>query len=458
MKPALFLALLLAASPAFAGAQLFRGATLHTVTGLTLTNASLLVRDGTIAALGRGLDAPGAEVVDLAGRHVFPGLISPATSLGLLEIEAVRATRDTADVGAYTPDVFAWVAVNPDSDLIPVARANGYTHVETVPLGGVVSGHSAVIALNGWTIEEMTQRRAAGLHVFWPSFALNPAPAGRPGRGRSNDERVRDRDRQLQEIDEFFDQAEAYARRYPDAAVPPRSFPGETTPQPSASPDGPARVPAWEAMLPVVRGEIPLFLHAQEMRAIRSAVEWAARRKYRAVLVGGRDAWRIPEVLATHGVPVAFDSVFALPVRDTDPYDVHFAAPAILARAGVQVAFTAGVRDRFATRTIRNVPYAAAQAMAFGLSRDDALRGLTLVPARILGVDDRLGSLEVGKEATFFAADGDILDIRTRVLRLWIAGREVSLESRHTRLYEKFRARPKPGAAPAASGGRAETP
>jgi imidazolonepropionase-like amidohydrolase len=376
-----------------------------------------------------GRTAPAADqTLDLGGRHVFPGLIAPATILGLQEIDSIRATRDTRESGEYTPDVFSWVAVNPDSELIPVARANGYTHVQTMPLGAVVSGQSAVIALTGWTVEDMVVRRSAGLHVFWPSFQLDTTPreqAPNQDAWKSVEDQIQARDRRLRDLDEFFNDAEAYAkaRRAPAPAMPP------------------APVPAWEAVLPVLRGDLPVFLHADEARQIQSAIEWVVRRRYRAVLTGGRDAARHASLLATHRIPVVYEHVFTPPARDIDPYDVQFNAPAVLANAGVPVAFTEGT-DQFGASSIRNIPYAAAQAMAFGLPREEAWKGLTLYPAQLLGIADRLGSLEPGKDATFFIATGDILDLRTQVERLWIAGQETPLESRHTRLYERYRRRP----------------
>lgn len=171
------------------------------------------------------------------------------------------------------------------------------------------------------------------------------------------------------------------------------------------------------------------------------------RRGFKAVIAGGRDAWREAAYLAEHHIPVAYEHVFTQPVRDTDPYDVHYSAPAVLAKAGVLLAFSEGT-EQFGASNIRNIPYSAAQARAFGLPYEDAVRGLTLNAAQILGVSDRLGSIEPGKEATLFIADGDILDLKAQVKRMWIRGREVDLSSRHTRLYEKYRKRPATAAAP----------
>lgn len=438
-----------APTPRAAEPQLLRGGVVHTVTGPTLPQASLLLREGRIAAIGDVPVPTGVQVVELNGAHVYPGLIALNTTLGLVEIEAVRATRDMSESGDYTPEVYAWVAIHPDSELLAVARANGVTHAQAIPVSGVVSGHSALIALDGWTIEDLAVRRAAALHVVWPSFELDLTPKEKlpnPDVWKSVEDQTKARERRLQRLDDFFLEAEAYHRqlRVEGAAPGPLPIPGEATPRPGpARPGASPRVPAWEAMGPAIRGEIPVFVHAREIRQIRSAVAWAEKHPYRLVIAGGRDAWRVAELLGKKNLPVVFDQTFALPVRDTDGYDAQFAAPGVLARAGVKVSFGCGAGSMDASN-VRNLPYEAAQAVAFGLSADEALRGLTLYPAECLGLANRLGSLEVGKEASLFVADGDILDLRTQVRRLWIAGREVSLESRHTRLYDKYRQRPRP--------------
>ena len=407
-----------------AASLLLKDGWIFTASGPILTNASIFIRDGRIEKVGAGLTDKADTVVELKGQRVFPGLIAPSTVLGLLEIDALRATRDTTEVGEYSADVSAWIAVNPDSELIPVARANGYTHAHVIPGGGTVSGFSGLIQLDGWTIEDLTIEKAVALHVQWPGFALDttPQPPGKNA-GPSLEDQVRDRDRKLREIDSFFTEATAYSEAKKVAK------------------EGFKSVPAWEAMLPVVRKERPLWIHVNEARGIRSAAEWSVRRGFKAIIAGGRDAWREAAYLAEHHIPVAYEHVFTQPVRDTDAYDVHYSAAAVLNKAGVLVAFSEGT-GQFGASQIRNIPYSAAQARAFGLPYDEAVRGLTLNAARMLGVSDRLGSIEAGKEASLFVADRDVLDLKATVTRMWIRGREIDLSSRHTRLYEKYRKRP----------------
>jgi len=412
---------------------LLTGATVHTISGETLAPGQVLIRDGKIAALGKAVPADGAAAVDLAGQHLYPGIIALNTVLGLTEISGVRATQDTTEVGDdFTPDVESWIAVNPDSELIPVTRANGITCFEPAPHGHIISGQSALLAVAGWTTEEMTLRKPIALHLFWPSMELDTTPkdkARNKAKWKSLADQAKDRRRRLRAIQDFFEEAKAYAKAK-DAAAKGRA-------------PAPNLIPAWEAMLPYVRGELPITVHANEIRQIRAAVHWAATNHHKIILAGARDAWMAAGLLATNKVPVVYEHTYTLPTRDTDPYDVHFRAPALLHRAGVQVSFSLG-SDSFDAALIKNLPYSAAQAVAFGLPETEALKGLTLYPAQLAGVAGRLGSLETGKDATLFAADGDILDIRSHVTRMWVGGQEVSLESRHTRLYEKYKNRPRP--------------
>ena len=399
---------------------LFTNAVVHTVSGPTHSPGFVLIDGDTIKAVGPAKEQPAAgetQVINLKGQHLFPGLIAPTTALGLMEIPAVRATVDTSEVGTYTPEVKSWLAVNPDSELIPVARANGITHFVPTPQGGTVTGQSGLMATVGWGYENMLHHSSVALHLFWPPMNINPG-------ADDAKKQAKNRDKRLKEIDDFFEEARAYAR--------------------SQSAPGHKGVPAWDAMLPWVRGEKPMIIHANSRVQIESAVKWATKRGWKSIIAGARDAWQIAELLAKHNVPVIFEHTFTLPTRDFDRYDAQFRAAGVLHKAGVKVVFSEGLA-RFAASNARNLPYSAAQSAAHGLPRAEALRGITLHTAEILGVAKRLGSIEAGKEATFFTANGDILEIRTQVKQMWIAGEKVSLDNRHNRLYKKYRSRPKPG-------------
>ncbi|MBI3853912.1 MAG: amidohydrolase family protein [Verrucomicrobia bacterium] len=421
---------LLSATSLQAEALLLSNAVVHTVTGKTLSPGQVLVKDGKIDAVGASLVVGGVKVVDLNGQHLYPGLIALNTSLGLVEIGAVRATRDTTEVGEFTPDVQSWTAINPDSELIPVARFNGVAYAQPVPQGGIVAGQSGLVVLEGWTWEQMTIKRPVALHLFWPQMELDTRPKEEwedKSKWKSVEEQGKERQKKLKGLDDFFAEARAYEKARQAAGKNGVVDPGLS--------------PSWEAMRPYVRGELPLMVHADEIRQIRTAVLWAQTNQYKMILAGGRDSWKAADLLATNKVPVVYDQVFGLPPRDTDAYDIQFRTPEILHKAGVKVVFSVGPGD---ASLVKNIPYAAAQAVAFGLPELEALKGMTLYPAQLLGVADRLGSIEVGKEATLFVADGNILDIRSNVKRMWITGKEISLENRHTRLYEKYRNRPLP--------------
>jgi imidazolonepropionase-like amidohydrolase len=412
---------------ASAESLLLTGATVHTVSGETISPGQVLIKDGKISAVGNTVSANGAKTIDLNGLHLYPGMIALNTDMGLVEIGAVRATRDQSEVGEFTPEVQSWLAVNPDSELLPVARANGVAYFQPTPQGGVVAGQSGLVALDGWTTEQMTVKPAVALHVYWPSAGLNTAPRDQSRSGerwKSLEDQDKERREKIKELDEFFQEARAYAKAR-EAAKEGDNF---------------LRIPSWEAMLPVVSGEVPITVHADDARQIRAAVKWAETNRFKIILAEARDAWKVAGLLASNNVPVIYNHIFTQPPRDSENYDVQFAAPAVLQKAGVKVAMSL---SSYRASLVKNLPYEAAQAAAFGLPTDEALKTITLYPAQIAGVADRMGSLEAGKDATLVVTDGDILDIRTNVKRMWIAGKEVNLENRHTRLYEKYKSRPK---------------
>lgn len=407
--------------PAQEEAILITGATVHTVSGATIENGRMLFSRGRIDAIGgpdAALDST-ARVLDLSGLHVYPGLIDANTALGLVEIEAVRATVDSAEPGPINSNVRAERAINPDSELLPVARANGILTVLTVPQAGtegLVVGTSAAISLDGWTSEDMTVKAPVGMHVFWPALHV---PDDVPAEQRA--ERIEQRDQRVAKLETSFEQAVAYRRA-------------------RAADNATAIDMRWEAMAPVLAGELPLFAHTQDLMQMRNALELAERFGLKLVIVGGADAWRIAEELARRRVPVIVGSINRPPQRRWEAYSTPFENPARLVAAGVDVAIS-GTGTTFDAPFVRNLPYEAAKAVAHGLSRDKALESVTLAPARILGIDDRLGSLEVGKDATFIVTDGDPLDTVTAVRYAFVRGRALDLTTRHTTLYEKYRER-----------------
>ncbi len=397
---------------------LLTGATIHPVSGPSLTNSQILLVQGKIQALGSNLTRPtGTEVVDVSGKHIYPGLISANTVLGLVEISSVRGTLDLSEPGAVNPNARAAVSVNPDSELFPVARANGVLAALTVPQsrGGLVAGTSSLLKLDGWTWEEMTLKPTVGLHVFWPNLVINRDPRF----PKSPEDQKTDQDKQLRQLKEAFATARAYQKA--------------RTVNPSTLKDA-----RWEAMLPVLSAKVPVFIHAGEIKQIQSALQWADGEKLAVVLVGGQDAWRMTTLLKERNIPVILSQVMDLPLRRSDSYDSIYSSPRKLFEAGVKFCVANDGTD-FAAHQDRNLPYQAGMAAAFGLPKEEALKSVTLYPAQILGVADRMGSLEVGKDATLIITTGDPLEVTTQVERAYIQGRPLDLTNRQTRLYEKYR-------------------
>jgi len=404
------------------------GATIHPVSGPDVAGGTIVVRDGKIASISPGTaPEPGAPVVDGKGKHVYPSLFPPMTVLGLEEIDAVRATLDKQELGGINPAARADVAINYDSELLPVARSGGVLVAGVTPIGGIIAGTAVATKLDGWTREDATLKAPAAITIYWPDLRINRSPDA----SRTVKKQEKTRDEALERLKEAFRDARAYGKARAaekTAGVPRHDFD-----------------PRLDALLPAIDGAIPVVVHAQRLAQIRDAMKWASEEKLRLVIWGGADAWRMADELAKAGVPVILESPLVLPVREDDPYDAQFADAGVLDRAGVRVAFNDGGDD---ASNVRNFPQLAAMAVAYGYPREKALASLTLEPARILGVDGRIGSLEPGKDATLILTDGDILDLRTRVVGAYIDGRALDLSDRQKRLYERYRNRPKPGGTP----------
>jgi len=398
---------------------LLRGATVHTVSGADLPATDVLVRDGKIAALGVKLAAPkDAQIVDVAGKHIYPGLISAYTGMGLTEFGSVRGTVDLAEAGTLNPNSRAQPALNPDSEHIPVSRANGILTALSVPLStGLIAGTSTLIRMDGWTWEELTLRPAVALHVYWPNMTVNRDPnATRPAT-----EQERTINENIRRLRDAFASARAYLKSKEGAGKPV---------------DLDSR---WESMVPVLRGELPVFVHADEKKQIEAAVAWAKAEKLKVTLVGGIEAWKVADLLKANDIAVIVSPVLTLPLHREDPYDATYANPGKLFAAGVRFCIANdGGSAEMGTMADRNLPYQAGKAATYGLPPAEALKAITLYPAQLLGVAAELGSIEVGKRATLIVTDGDPLEIPTHVEQAYIDGARIDLSSRHTRLYEKY--------------------
>lgn len=392
---------------------LVRGATVHCVDTATLQHASVLFDAGRIVAVGSDVVVPaGARIIDATGKHVYPGLIESMTDLGLREILAVDVTVDSREWGDRNPNSRAWVAVNPDSELIPVARAGGVLVAHVSPGGPVVRGQSAVMQLDGWTAKEMNLRAPSGLCVNWDSL---------PAHRDDDAKQPQQRDEQLRELERWFDEAARYGEARQAGRI------ADVTDL------------RLESLLPVLRGEVPMFAEANRLASIESAVAFAAVRRIKLVIYGGYDAADCAELLKRYHVPVIIAGTYRLPLHRDDPYDAAYTLPARLHRAGVEFAI-AGEAPHYpgGSSNTRNLVYHAANAVAYGLDRDEAIKSVTFSAAKILGVDDRLGSITVDKDATLLIADGDLLETETNLTAAFIQGRAVDLSSKHTMLYQKY--------------------
>ena len=419
-------AALCVAGPVRAEVLVLSGGTVHPASGPAIPNGTVVVESGRITAVGAGLSAPaGARVVDCTGKHVYPGFVHANTALGLQEVSTVQGADDTQESGNVNPNQRAEVMYNPDSDFLPVARLNGITTVLSIPGGGSLRGTSSLMHLEGWTQEDITVRAPVALHVQWP----NMTPVRAFFETRSDEEQAKARDEAIKVIATSFDDARAYGKavQAQGAAGVPKH-------------DGDVR---WDAMQRALKGDIPVVFHCDALNQIRAVLKFCDDQKLtNVVLLGGYDSWRVAEELKRRDVAVIIASVLAVPNRPYEPYDQAFTLAGKLSRAGVRFCI-ADEGGGFSAMNSRNLPQHAGMAAAFGLPREEALKAVTLYPAQILGVGQNLGSIETGKVADLQITDGDPLEVTTHCEQVIIAGKLVPMESRQTRLFQKYDSRPR---------------
>jgi imidazolonepropionase-like amidohydrolase len=411
-------------NPGVKGSFAIRNATIYPVTSAPIARGTIVFSGGVITALGPDVTVPaGATLIDGSGLSVYPGLIDSGSTVGLTEISSVAGTNDVVELGDLNPNARAAVALNPHSNLIPVTRVNGITTVIAEPEGGMISGQDALIQLAGWTPAEMVLKAPVAMHIRFPRVRAS-AFVEQPQEEEAEKESKKAYTKQLDLLRDTFRDAQAYARAAAARAQNPsvKRFDRDLV---------------LEAMVPVVEGREPVVMHASLVADIRAAIKFADEFKLKMILSGAEEVARVLPELKSHNIPVILGPILELPPREDDPYDLLYSNAATLYQAGIS--FSIQTAD---SHNARNLPYHAAACAAFGLPKDVALKAITIFPAQIFGVADKIGSLEVGKMANIIVTDGDPLEIVTHVKRLFIGGEDISLETNQTLLYDKFRQRP----------------
>jgi imidazolonepropionase-like amidohydrolase len=396
-----------------------RGATIHTVTKGTITNGIIVLDRGRISAIGGAEVAipTGAKVVDVSGKHIYPGLVDAYSTVGITEIGAVDMSNDINELGDFNPNVRAEVAVNAESRHIGTTRTAGVLVAFSTPEGGVISGLSSALSLEGWTWEEMSMKGAAALNVRWPDPNARPrrfgggGPAGRGGEGPPPKTYAE----QVQQIKDWFGEARAYR----DAVKSGQDVRTDTR---------------YAAMIPALDGAIPVVVAADGAAQINDAITWGKAEGVKLVIRGGRDALFVADRLKAENVPVILTSTMAAPERDYEGYDGAYTTPAKLHAAGVKFAIAGGSGGLYSNR----LPWDAGVAVAFGLPEEEALKAVTINAATFLGIADKVGSLEVGKEGTLLITTGTPLDMTSDILQSYIQGREINMMDIHKFFFEKY--------------------
>lgn len=380
------------------------GGTIHTISGDVIENGTILFEDGVITAIGTNVNLPsGTQQKDVSGKHIYPGLIDAWSQMGIYEIGAVDMTTDINEQGPVNPNAMVERAFNPESRWIGVARSAGVLTTVTTPGGGLVSGQSAAMMMEGWAWDEMTLKAGVGLIVNWP----NP----------NNDDNYTDA---LDMLRSTFADARSYMHAR-DAME--QGGPRHNTDT------------RWEAMIPVFRGERPVVVNAHEVRQIQDAIIWAEEEEVELIILGGRDSHMVADHLRSKEIPVVITDVLASPNRAWEGYDARYALPSQLREAGVTFAIAGGSSAPYANR----LPYEAGAAAAYGLDVDEAVKAVTLYPAQILGLSDRIGALEEGMDATLLITNGNPIEYATQVEQVYVQGRKSDMMDMHRQFYEKYR-------------------
>lgn len=378
-------------------------ATIHVGNGQVIEDGTITFTNGKIVTVGTSSSVPGAKLIDCSGKQIYPGLIDANTNLGLNEIGAVRSTVDEYELGDINTDIRSIVAYNTDSKIINTVRSNGILLANVIPRGGIISGSSSVVQLDAWNWEDAVYKKDGGIHFRMPYLV----------RFSENGDPVKDAMNHIDQVRTFFREAKAYLEE----------------------PKHDHTNLKFEAVKGLFDKTQIFYVHCELVKEIMIAVEFAKEFGFRTVIVGGTDSWRIADYLKQNNIAVILNQMHTLPATQDDDVDDAYKAPYLLQQAGV----TYCIADADEENRYRNLPFNAGVAVGYGLTREQALQAITQNAANILGIGDRTGTLEAGKDANIIVSDGDILDIRTsNVIRAFIQGREINLDNKQKQLYEKY--------------------
>jgi imidazolonepropionase-like amidohydrolase len=403
-------------APAQNQAIALTNATIHIGNGQVLQNGTILFTNGKITDVGTNINTAGAKLIDCSGKHIYPGLITPVTDLGLNEIGAVRASRDVSELGELNAGIRSVVAYNADSKVINTLRSNGILLANVVPQGGIISGASSVMQLDAWNWEDAVYKMDGGIHFRMP----NLSPSRRFGGGFSSAgqqpqvDPVKAALERIDRVRSFFKEAQAY-------------FAEQKHKQTNLK---------FEAVKGLFDKTQSFYIHCELVKEIMVAVEFAREFGFRTVIVGGSDSWRVSDYLKQNNIAVILDEMHSLPATADDDVDQPYKTPFLLQQAGVLYC----IADQDDNARGRNLMFNAGTAAAYGLTKEQALQAITFNTAKILGIDDRTGSLEKGKDANIVVSNGDILDMKSsQVTHAFIQGRQLDLTDKQKQLYERYK-------------------
>tara|TARA_Y100000994_G_scaffold249555_1_gene262023 strand:- start:7700 stop:8992 length:1293 start_codon:yes stop_codon:yes gene_type:complete len=401
------------------------GGVAHIGNGEVIQNSTIIIEEGKIIQIGHSdtinLNISDAKILNVKGKHIYPSLILPNTTLGLAEIDAVRASRDEKEVGLFNSNVRSQIAYNTESTVVSTVRTNGILLAQVTPRGGVIGGTSSVMKLHGNNWQDATYLQDDGLHIYWPEefhrghWTHSHDFTAKDKEDDKEDHKKKKRKKTIIELHEFFESAQQYnllANKEIDLRL--------------------------EAMQSVFLGDKKLYLHANTVNGIKDAVLFATSYGIRnIVIVGGSESWRITDFILKHNIPIILGRIHSLPNHQDEDIDQPFKTPKILADAGI--VFCLDYHGDMERMGSRNLPFLAGTTVNYGFSKEEALKLITLNPALILGIEERTGTLEQGKDANLFVSSGDILDVvSNNVEHLFLLGRQVPLENHQTKLYNKY--------------------